>query len=279
MYSAYLVTNIITGQQYVGMTKLFYKERFKGHYVEAKQENKPSARKGSMLHQDIITFGLGSFIVELLQDNIPDDPKELHEDIERKYIAEYGTYYLDGNDGYNMTRGGNGTVGYIFTDEDRDKISKIHKGKPLNLTPEGKEARRVRMLKENRPFKQEWKDAIREKRLGKYTGPENGFYGKHHTAEVLQAIRERNSGSPILQFDKEWNFIQEFFNLMDAGRWVVSEGITTARYDTCANRISEVCKSSNLKCTAYGYHWKMKEGQSTNCSPEDELPDEAQSIV
>lgn len=279
MYNAYLITNNLTGQQYVGMSKHSYLRRFKDHWVEAKQEAKFGDRRGSRLHQDMVDLGIENFSVELLEDNIPDDPEQLHQDIECKYIEQYQTYYLDGNNGYNMTRGGNGTIGYVFTDEDRDKMSRIRKGKPLNLTPEGKEARRVRMLKENRPFRQEWKDAIREKRLGKYKGEENAFYGKHHTDEVKALIRQTNSGSPILQYSKEWDFIQEFFNLMDAGRWVVAQGITSARYDTCANRISEVCKSDNTKCTAYGYHWRKKEGQSTNSSSEDELPNEAQSTV
>ena len=164
MYNAYLITNIVTGQQYVGMSKHPYDQRFNGHWIEAKQEAKEGNRKGSKLHQDMISLGIDKFKVELLQDNIPDEPECIHQDIERMYIKQYQSYYLDGKNGYNMTRGGNGTVGYIFTEEDRAKLSLIHKGKPLNITPEGKEARRNRMLKENRPFKQEWKDAIRAKR-------------------------------------------------------------------------------------------------------------------
>lgn len=280
MYNAYLITNKLTGQQYVGMSKHNYERRFKDHFIEAKQEASPeSKRKGSKLHTDMVNLGIDNFYVELLEDNIPECPDELHQIIECKYINQYQTYYLDGKDGYNMTRGGNGTIGYIFTDEDKEKMSLLHKGKPLNISPEGREARRKRMLKENRPFKQEWREAIRAKRLGKYKGEENGFYGKHHTPEVLQAIKERNSGSPILQYNQDWEFIQEFFNLNDAGRWVVSQGISNARYDTCALRISEVCRSENKRCTAYGYHWKKKEGQSTNSSSEDELPNEAQSTV
>ena len=278
MYEAYLITNDITGQQYVGVSRLGYLERLKQHWKDAISEQH-SDRGPTKIHADMIKYGMEHFHSELLEGNIPDEPKELNEEAEKKYIAQHQTYYLDGKDGYNMTRGGHGTIGYIFTDKDRQKMSSLHKGKPLNLTPEGKEARRARMLKENRPFKQEWKDAIREKRLGKYTGQENPFYGKHHSDAVKNIIRNNNSGSPILQYDKDWNFIAEFFNLNDAGKWVVSQNLSSARYDTCAVRIAEVCKSDNLKCTAYGYHWKKKEGQSTNYSQEDELPDEAQSTV
>lgn len=277
MYEAYLITNDITGQQYVGVTRVGLETRFNQHYLDAVSEERGS--KPSKLHVDMLKYGMEHFHMTLLQGDIPDEPSILHQKVERYYISKYRTYYLDENDGYNMTQGGNGTQGYIFTDDDRLKMSEIHKGKPLNLSPEEREARRVRMLSENRPFKQEWKDAIRNSRLGKYKGEENPFYGKHHTEQVKQGIRERNSGSPVLQFDSDYNLVQEFFNLMDAGRWVVEKELSKAHYSTCANRISEVCKNSNAKCTAYGYHWKFKEGQSTNCSLEDELLDEAQSTL
>ena len=278
MYNAYLITNIVTGQQYIGISKKPYAQRFKDHWIEAKQERKSDTRKGSKLHQDMISFGLGNFVVELLQDNIPDDPEALHQDVERMYIEQYRSYYLDENDGYNMTRGGNGTAGYVFTEADRIKLSELHRGKPLNITPEGRESRRKRMLKENRPFKQEWKDAIRAKRLGKYTGEENGFFGKHHSPEVLEAIRLNNSKGAVLQLDDNGSVVKEFFNLEDAGRWA-SETVSSASHATCAARIGEVVRHGDFKCTAYGYHWTKKEGLSTNCSPEDELPDEAQSTV
>jgi hypothetical protein len=38
------------------------------------------------------------------------------------YILECNSYYIDGH-GYNMTRGGEGTVGYVHTDDDKQKIS------------------------------------------------------------------------------------------------------------------------------------------------------------
>lgn len=276
MYEVYLITNVITGQQYVGVSSLPYKERFLHHWWDATSEEKEG--RLTKLHADMIKQGRDNFKVELLETNIPDEPAYLHQEAERKYIAQYQTYYLDEKDGYNMTRGGNGTSGYVFTESDRQKMSMIRKGKPLNITPQGMEARRTRMLKENRPFKQEWRDAIRAKRLGKYKGQENGFYGKHHTKEVLDAIRNNNSKGAILQLDNDGNIVQEFFNLEDAGRWA-SENASKAHHSTCASRIGEVIRNNNPKCTAYGYHWKKKEGQSTNCSSEDELPNEVQSTV
>lgn len=273
MYQAYLITNKLTNQQYVGIAKRDYLKRFRDHWNEAK-----SGKSNSKLHLDMIKYGLDNFRVELLLSDIPEEPDSIHQEIERLYIKEYDTFYLDKSDGYNMTRGGNGTVGYKFTESDLAKMSKAQKGVPKVLTEEQREARRIRMLKENRHFKQEWKDAIREKRLGKYTGLDNPFYGKHHSNETKQIIREANSEGAVLQIDDNGNIVNEFFNLADAGRWA-AENASKADYTTCSSRISEVCKDARGICKAYGYHWKKKEGQSTNCSLEDELPDEAQSIL
>jgi succinate dehydrogenase/fumarate reductase flavoprotein subunit len=42
------------------------------------------------------------------------------------YIQTYNSYYIFGK-GYNMTYGGDGLNGYIYTEEDRKKMSEIKK--------------------------------------------------------------------------------------------------------------------------------------------------------
>ena len=98
MYQAYLITNDITGQQYVGVSRVGLKNRFKQHWLDALSEQKE--RKPTKLHTDMLKYGIDHFHIELIEDNIADEPKELHENAERKYIAAYQTYYLDEKDGY-----------------------------------------------------------------------------------------------------------------------------------------------------------------------------------
>lgn len=249
MYEVYLITNTINGRQYVGAAKHGHVKRLSEHCRDAHKEH-------SNLHDDILKYGAEVFTTELLEDNISD---EQWQEKERFYIAKYNTYYGDNPEGYNMTRGGLGTVGYKFTDRDRAKMSAAHKG--CTFSPERNQY--LREIMTGREYKQEWRDALSAARLGRFTKEENPFYGKHHTEEVKQFIRETNSGDHVLQIDASGNVVAEFFNLMDAGRWA-SENVSSARYTTCATRIREVCKSSNPKCTAYGYHWKLKESLSTN---------------
>ncbi len=52
--------------------------------------------------------------------------------MEAKYIKIYNSYYISGN-GYNMTLGGDGTLGYRFTDEQRVALRNSHLGYKMPL--------------------------------------------------------------------------------------------------------------------------------------------------
>ena len=70
--------------------------------------------------------------LELIEIDTADTLEELCEK-EKKYIIEYNSYYMNKN-GYNMTHGGEGTNGYIYTEYDNKKnserIKKYYKEHP-----------------------------------------------------------------------------------------------------------------------------------------------------
>ena len=68
MYEAYLITNQISGKKYVGITKRGYMKRFQEHIRYATKSN-----RHSLLYEDIRKFGVESFTVSLLEDNISED--------------------------------------------------------------------------------------------------------------------------------------------------------------------------------------------------------------
>ena len=243
-FRIYLITNKVNGMQYVGCTSQSVAERFKQHTYDVK-------RTTDMLHTAMGEYGITNFDVELIEDNIP---TEKAEEAERYYIELYNTYYLNGH-GYNMTIGGHGTIGYKFTQEDRAKISNIHKGRKFSA----ERNEYLRIINTGREYKPEWREALSKARLGKFTGTDNSFYGKHHTDDTKLKIRESNSGLAVVQLDDAGNIINEFYNLHDAGQWVSDNGLTKAKGTTCAGRIRVVCYSTTKACKAYGYFWKFKE--------------------
>ena len=75
----------------------------------------------------------------------------------------------------------NGMYGKTHTEEVRKKISDINKGRVSHN--KGKKA------------SDETKQKMSEFRKNKYTGQENSFFGKHHSEETKQKIREKNIGN------------------------------------------------------------------------------------
>jgi group I intron endonuclease len=58
----------------------------------------------------------GLFSVEILENNLTADEAKI---AEVEFISSYNTYKT----GYNMTLGGDGVCGYVFTDKDRAKVA------------------------------------------------------------------------------------------------------------------------------------------------------------
>lgn len=244
-YKVYIITNTINDMKYVGVTCQTLKARFNQHKVCAMVRHSKS-----LIHQAMREYGVDKFEIHLLEDGISEENAE---ESEIRYIKQYDTYYAYGN-GYNMTLGGYGTHGYIVTDEARRKISESGIGRKYS----DERNEKLRRINTGRYYKPEWRIALSKARIGKFVGEKNNFYGKHHSEQTKQKIRETNSGLPVLQIDDTGNIVNEFYNLHDAGVFA-SEHLSSAKANTCAGRIRVVCCSTHKICKAYGYIWRFKE--------------------
>ena len=108
MYSIYIAKNTVNGKCYIGVTSKTLEDRKRRHYKNVKGKNE------HVFHKAIKKHGKDAFVWELLTQT--DDWNE-----ETRYIKEYNSHYLDGH-GYNMTYGGEGTLG-------RDPWNKKLRGK------------------------------------------------------------------------------------------------------------------------------------------------------
>lgn len=111
----YLVTNLVNGKQYVGMTIRSLEERRREHEYHAKNNV-----SNSILHRAMCKYGFENFnwqtIVYTDEDNL--------NVLEMSYVDFYNT---KAPNGYNLTDGGEGTNGYTFTDEQRKNLSKARR--------------------------------------------------------------------------------------------------------------------------------------------------------
>lgn len=159
----YLLTNTITGQQYIGQTSCGLTRRWNQHCRYA--------RLGSTahLHRAIHKYGPEAFTRQIWEETTAEDA-----DIREMYwIAELKTK----EQGYNMTEGGGGLRGWSHSEEVKKKISSSQVGK---LIPE------------------ETRQKLREKATGRYKGisrsPEfckavsDGLKGHKKTEEWIDKI-------------------------------------------------------------------------------------------
>jgi hypothetical protein len=106
------------GKHYIGLTTTSLEQRTKEHKSAAKYGDT------KCIYKAIRKYGLVDTL-ELIEIDTADTIEELCEK-EIGYIIEYNSYYMNEN-GYNMTYGGEGTNGYVFTEEDRQKSSEAKK--------------------------------------------------------------------------------------------------------------------------------------------------------
>lgn len=118
-YAVYVIINRINNKKYVGITTKTIEQRLKNHISRAMNGWKEA------LYCAIRKYGISNFTVYVI-DTLAISMEELHQK-EREYIKSLNTFIDDG-EGYNMTRGGEGNLGWNPSKEWREKISKANKG-------------------------------------------------------------------------------------------------------------------------------------------------------
>lgn len=149
-------------------------------------------------------------------------------------------YYKNLGLSYNITDGGDGITGLKMSDESKKKISE-------------KAKKRVGEL--NSFFGKHHTDETKEKIRNGNIGKKSEFKGKHHTEKVKQYFSDLYKGKscgghevkPVSQYTVDDVWVRDFDCIGDAARFI---GCPTTH-------ICAVCKGKNK--TARGYKWKYKQ--------------------
>jgi len=159
----YLITNIINHNGYVGKT-YDIEMRFEGHKNGAKTKDK------KILYSAIRKYGIANFTIKKLSTHRLESSSYKNE---KRMIKKFGTYPPP--NGYNMTEGGEGVSGQIFTPRHRHRISIGNIGKIR--TPEHIETYKLAQ----KTHYSSPEGAIRKKRIG------DGNRGKVRTPKMRAA--------------------------------------------------------------------------------------------
>jgi len=253
------------GKHYIGLNTTSLEQRTKQH--------KQSAKSGSSkyLYNSIRKYNMVDNL-ELIEIDTADTKDELCEK-EIQYIQEYNSYYMNGN-GYNMTYGGEGVNGYVYTEEDRQQISEAQKTRYKNNPDAGKEqSERLRRHYENNPEarqqiseaqktrfeKPEARQKMSEAQKTRFDNPE--ARRKISEAQIArlkdnpEARRKTSDGKgqnkPFDIFTKEGTFIKTFNYQFEASEYLQKEHHITSTFN-----ISKVL--SGKRSSSAGFVFKYK---------------------
>ena len=121
----YMYLNKINNKIYIGQT-IHERRRYLSHKSFGNLGTHPEIYIDKAIHK----YGFSNFDYGVMADVYDPDKKVVEQELnelEKMYIEFYNT--TDKRFGYNITKGGNGKLGYKVSKETKEKISKMKKGK------------------------------------------------------------------------------------------------------------------------------------------------------
>lgn len=187
----YMYTNKVNGRRYVGITNDI-ERRHKEHIRNSTQ----------LIDKKINEYGIDNFDLVILFTGTYEECKLK----EKEYIKEYKT--LASQNGYNVTEGGDGVVGFSHSEESKKKMSEAHKniehkphseetkqkisksniGKHSDYKPTEETKQKISSSLTGRKLNEEQRKAISNGKIGE----KNPMYGKHFNENQSKAVIESN---------------------------------------------------------------------------------------
>ncbi len=190
----YKLQNKINGKIYIGKTAKEVEQRIAEH-LNAK----------SLIGNALRKYGLQSFDIFIM--DLADDNETLNEK-ERYWIKFHDCKVPNG---YNLTGGGEGIIGYRHSKESKLEMSKSRKGKILSEETK----KRMSQALKGRKHSEETKEKIRQSNLGQKRSEEakqkmsNAAEGRRHSEKTKKKMSDMRKGKTI---KKGWKHTEEAKN-------------------------------------------------------------------
>lgn len=233
-WCVYMHINIVNNKVYIGQTCKQPPEHRWGNGSGYREDTQP------VFYRAIQKYGWENFEHRIVAEGLT---KEEANQMEIELIAEYKSNchrYNNPSYGYNMTDGGEGSVGHKHSDTTRAILSEIAKERfkdPQNCPMFGKchtdEARKKigdghrnppnetrNKMSESAKARctEEWREWMRQR--GKLmVGENNPNYGKHHSEESKQKMMMANKRrKEVIQYDLDGNILAAYNSINEATR-------------------------------------------------------------
>jgi group I intron endonuclease len=213
-FIVYMHVNKINNKKYIGITSRTVNKRWR---------NGDGYKSSPYFYNSILKYGWDNFEHLILFKQLSENEAK---NKEKELIKMYNAF--DRNFGYNCTLGGDGISGYVWSEEQKRKMSERQKG---NIpSEETKEKMRIIML--GREITEEWSQKISDSHVG-----------------------DKNpSAKPVVQLNANYELIKEF----SCGRYAEQElGINVTN-------ISQVCLGKAKSAGGYIFMFKEDYDNSKN---------------
>lgn len=224
----YKFQNLIDGKIYIGKTARTLSERLKEHLKKSIP---------CYIDRAINKYGIENFDFDIIAD--ADTEKELNK-LEKFFIKFFGCKFPDG---YNLTDGGEGILGYKAPSALSQRLSEQHKGRPVTQ----KQRQAISKKLKEREFTAEHKANISAAKLGHSVDNDtreklrNANLEKKHSAATRLKMSNSNKNKRAVICQETGKI---FESIRAAAKWC---GVYN-------NKISVACKNQNR--TAGDYHWQ-----------------------
>ena len=267
-----------SGKYYIGKSIISEEARWKRHVKEAFDTSCDTYN--TLLCNAIRKYGADNFILEIIEDNIPND---MLADKEKEYIKKYNAYYLDAPYcGYNMTRGGDG--GLKYTDEEiltewnngsgindiamaigADRHTIKTRLEELNIDSIQRKERQIKNIQQKTRLDQNEQDKIVKSYLEKQSISQVAAELSLSDETIRKYLKINNISAKqcdiirrakkIYQIDLKTNKIINIFNnASEAAEVLFPEKIKAAK-----RSINDAASTTSSRKTAYGYKWIYEE--------------------
>lgn len=189
-------------------------------------------KKQPLLYYSLLKYGFSGHSFDVIYEG-EHTLNEINE-IEISFINKYNSFHGNNENGMNLTLGGDGGFGVIYSEERKQKIREANKNRTYK--PHTEESKKL--MSENR--KKTGKTELHRLAIEKLKGR------KLKKSEEWIKNNAESRKKPILQFDLEGNFIKEWKSAQD-----VENELGLSRKNISANL-------RNKTKHAYKYIWKYK---------------------
>ena len=224
-WTVYMHLNKFNLKAYIGITSQELNKRWKSGW---------GYQKNIHFWNAIQKYGWDNFDHIILADGLTEEDAK---NKEQYFIAKYKSNNREF--GYNMTEGGEGTIGYKHTEETKELNRIAHLGKTVSIET------RQKMSKSHK---------------GKMTGVEHPFYGRKLPEETKRKISESLMGRTSQQSGKDHHLSKAVVQLsLDGQKINEFDSMGEARRKTGADpsAIAKCCKGK-LRTTS-GFIWMYAE--------------------